>query len=241
MGPRCLAIALLAWSGTALAEDLIVIESNAPGLANGTVVADGNAIEVPAGAKVVLVGMSGKTVPLSGPYKGVPSAGSGKSDSRLTAVVASLLQPRQEETGSVGAVRAIDWRKDHVKTAGDVMLLDAGQSGTQCAADAKQAALTRNPAAAADKVVLMSADNGATETLSWPIGKPSLAWPAGVPLEDGNTYLVELPPQSAVTQFTVKLLNKPAANDVERAVQLSEAGCKAQALLMLSVVAKGAK
>jgi hypothetical protein len=243
-----MAIALLAWSGTALAEDLVVIESSdLKVLAEGTMIGDGKALELPAGVKIVLMGGSGKTVRLAGPYKGTPSAGTGAGDGRLVTALVSLVQRREDDTSRIGAIRAIDWRKEAVKSEADVLVVDVGERGTQCitGTDAKTVSFVLDPEKkkGSEKVVLMSAETGAMETLTWPAGKgiPTLAWPNEVPLDDGNTYLVELPPQSSLTQFTLKVIPPKAGNGVQRLAQLSEAGCNAQARLMLEVLKKSAQ
>jgi len=245
MSPRWMVMALLCWGTPALAEDLVVIDaSNAPGFPEGTVIADGKSVELPAGAKVILIGASGKTVPLTGPYKGVPSSGTGKADSRMVIALTSLVQPRQAETNIVGAVRAINWRTASVKSAGDVYVLDGSLSEQQCltAANLKQASFVFDPERKkpSDALTLLSAESGSAETLS-PFGKSGIAWPKNIPLEDGYTYLVEVPGQSTVFQFGLKVIAKPAENDVQRAMQLLEAGCTVQAKLMIEVVKKAAQ
>jgi hypothetical protein len=252
MNPRWMGMLLLAgigaWSGAALAEDLVVIETSDPKvLAEGAMVADGKAIELPAGARVVLVGGSGKTVQLAGPYKGVPSAGTDKGDSRIVVALASLVTRRPDETTSVGAIRAVNWRKDFVKSVSDVMMVDVDQRGTQCVleSNAKQIALIMDPSKkVADKFGMVSAEAGTAETLTWPAISapyPKLGWPASLPIEDGNTYLIEMPQRTSINQFTVKVLTKPAANNVDRMAQLAEAGCDAQARLMVEVLKKAAQ
>ena len=243
MSPRWMMIALLSWSGAALAEDLIVIDvSNAPGLAEGTVVPDGKSVELPAGAKAILIGASGKTVPLTGPYSGVPSS-TGKADSRLVTALTSLVQPKGAETHQVGAVRAIPWRAPQIVASSDVFMLDGSQSGQQCLLQSNaKVSLFFDPAKkTADTLTVLSAESGTAETLNMVDGKAGVAWPKNIPLEEGNTYLVEMPGQKAVNQFTVKVLAQAAENDVQRAVQLLDAGCVDQAKLMIEVVKKAAR
>jgi hypothetical protein len=252
MNPRWMAIALLAatgaWGSTVLAEDLIVIEtSNDKVLAEGTVIADGKPLKLPAGVKVTLVGGSGKALELAGPYDGVPSAGTDKSDNRVVVALASLVTRRGEDSARVGAFRDIPWRTGFVNNAGDVMsAVDVDQRGPQCVLDPnpKQLALVLDPAKkTANSFGLVSAESGMAESLAWPTSGayPKLAWPATLPIEDGNTYLVDMPQRSSVVQFTLRVLSKPAQNNVERMAQLVEAGCNVQAKLMLEVLKKAAK
>jgi hypothetical protein len=244
MSPRMLAIGLLCWSGAALAEDLVVIESEgAPSLAVGAMIADGKSIELPAGAQVVMVGATGKTVSLAGPYKGVPSSGSASGDGKLMMALASLVRPKEEETSKIGAVRAVPWRTNLVKAEADVMVLDAGLKETQCVVqpDPKELVMVLKPDKnRPEKVTVMSVETGAATELMWPGDRVSVRWPSTLPFEDGNTYLVDIA-QRPITQFTVKVLPKPAANKVERAAQLMEAGCMDQAKLMVELIKQGAR
>jgi hypothetical protein len=245
MSPRMLAIGLLCWSGAALAEDLVVIESEgAPSLAVGAMLADGKSVELPAGAQVVMVGATGKTVSLAGPYKGVPSSGSASGDGKLMMALASLVRPKEEETSKIGAVRSIPWRTNLVKAEADVMALDVDLKGTQCVteADPKQIVLVVNPKKQrTETVTLMSVESGAAQELKWPKSDMSMKWPANLPFEDGNTYLFDIPQPTSLVQFTVKVLPKSAANKVERAAQLMEAGCTDQAKLMVELIKQAAR
>lgn len=250
MSPRMLALALLCWSGAVLAEDLVVIESEkAPELGLGAMIADGKSIDLPAGAKVVLVGASGKTVSLAGPYSGTPSAGTPKGNSKLVMALASLVQGKSEETGFVGATRRLPWRTKLVKTEADVLALDAELKETQCVIepDPKQVVMLLDPAkdGRAEKVTVMSVETGAAAELKWPAKVMAMKWPSSLPFEDGNTYLIDIPQQadprqSSLSQFTVKVLPKTAANSVVRATQLIEAGCMEQARLMVELIKNSA-
>jgi len=247
MSARWMMIAILGWSGVALAEDLIVIDvSNAPGLAEGTVIADGKAVELPAGAKVTLIGASGKTIPLNGPYKGVPGAGTEKGDGRLMVALTSLVQSRSDNTSKVGALRTVKyWRSAKVETSSDVYMIDGSLSDAQCVskANSKQLALVFDPAKKGDSVqmTLLAVESGTMESLVMTDGATGVSWPSNMAVEDGNSYLVEVQGRKEVNQFTVKVLDKPAANDVQRAAQLLEAGCTEQARLMIEVLKKSAK
>lgn len=247
MSARWMMIAILGWSGVALAEDLIVIDvSNASGIAVGDVIGDGKAIELPAGAKATLIGASGKTVPLNGPYKGVPSAGTDKGDGRLMVALTSLVQGRSDGTAKVGAVRAFPWRTPDVKQASDVYKLDGSLNEPQCLlkSNLNQVALVFDPAKhTSNQVTLMSVDSGRPESLvmAKADARTGVVLPPTVALEDGNSFLVDMEGRKEATQFNIKVLDKPASNDVQRAVQLMEAGCTEQAKLMIEVVKKSAQ
>lgn len=246
MSPRMLALALLCWSGAALAEDLVVIESEwAPAFALGAVVADGKAIELPAGAKVVLVGASGKTVSLVGPYIGTPSAGTPKGDGKLMVALASLVKGKSEETGFVGATRTLSWRvvTEQIRTEADVMALDAGLEDTQCIveSDPKKVVMVLDKPKRAEQVTVMSVENGTMAEFAWPKETVTRKWPEALPLESGNTYLVDIANPVSLAKFTVNVLPKTAANPVERTSQLIEAKCLEQARLMVELIKKSAR
>lgn len=99
---------MLAGAGAVEAADLVVINSNAPGIAKGAVIDDAKPISVPAGSRVSLVSATGAVVTINGPFDGPPSqrAGGGGGDGRLVASLATLLQgtpPTRPSSGRIAA------------------------------------------------------------------------------------------------------------------------------------------
>jgi hypothetical protein len=231
-------------SATVRAEDFVVVESSAPTLAAGAQVASGASVTVPDKARVVLLAASGQIVTLTGPYQGVPAAGGGGGDSRLLTAVASLVHSNQQESGSVGAVRAADvqWRADTIKAPHDVFAINASDGGDSCLDDLGTAMLTRNPSAPAGIVTIHAMDGDAKATVTWPAATARVPWPAALKLADGASYVIEPPDQASAAVATIHLLPPGAPKgDIERVTQLVEIGCTDQAKLLLGVLVKAAK
>ena len=229
----------------AQAEDFVVVESSVPALAAGASVASGSALTIPDKGRVVLLAASGQIVTLTGPFQGVPAAAAGGAgDSRLLTAVASLVHANQQESGSVGAVRAADvpWRADTIKAPHDVLAIDATDGGDACLDDLGNAILTRKPSAAAGSVTIHAMDGDATATVAWPAAAVRVPWPAALKLVDGASYVMEGAGQESAAIATIHLLPPGAPkSDIQRVTQLAEIGCTDQAKLLLGAIVKAAK
>ena len=243
--PTAITLAFAMAGFAARAEPLVVIESNAPALAVGTVVADGASVTLPDKARVVLAGESGQLVTLTGPFNGVPPAKKTcDSGGRVLTAISSLVNTNKNETGSVGAVRAADvaWRSDTAKSLQDVLAVDVANGGDVCLYDANAGALVRNPASPPGTVTIHAMDGDQTAKFDWPKGAMREPWPKDLPLGDGKAYIIEVTGQSEAAMATIHVLPAgKATSDLQRAAQLADNGCSDQAKLLLTVMAKGAK
>ena len=243
--PYAMAFTLTVTAFAARAEDLVVIDSTAAEVKVGAVVASGASITVPDKARVVLAAESGQIITLTGPFQGVPpsKAADGASGRVLTAI-SSLVKQSENETSSVGAVRAADvkWRAEAAKSLQDVLAIDVADGGDVCLYDANAAALTRNPASPPGTVTIHAMDGDAMAKFDWPKGALLQPWPKQLPLGDGKAYVIEVSGQSEAAMTTVHILPPDkASSDLQRAAQLADSGCDGQAKLLLKVMAKSAK
>jgi hypothetical protein len=231
---------VLCVAASAATAEMVVIESNVPTLAVGKVLPARANVSIADKGRVVVLAPTGKMVTLQGPYSGAVPGGDAKPDSRLALALASLVQRKGEETGSVGAMRALGpERIDAVKSAADVLTIDPSAEGPVCLYEPGAKSFKRNPLSRLDKLVIHDIDSGESAPLSWPADKETIAWPAALPLKHGKSYLVEQPGRAVANQITV-LFVKPGtgASDIERAAQLAEAGCDTQAWLLLRFAGK---
>jgi hypothetical protein len=239
-----LALGLLgAVSFPAVSAELLVIESNEPAVAVGTLLPGGATVKVADKRRVVLVDPAGKTVTLNGPFDGAPPQVEAKGDGRLLTALASLVRRKGEETGSVGAVRAIDagWRSEWAKDLKDVLTIDPTSGGNACVYDAGKAELVRNPLNPVAPALVLDSETGETAPLEWKQGLDRLSWPSAVPVADGRSYVFEQPGKPTATILTLRVLRaRGGASDIERVAQLAEAGCDEQARLLLRVIGKSA-
>ena len=194
--------------------------------------------------RIVVLAPTGKMVTLQRPYSGAVPGGDAKPDGRLALALASLVQRKGEETGSVGAMRTLSGseRIDAVKSAADVLTIDPSAEGPVCLYEPGAKSFQRNPMSRLDKLVIHDVDSGESATLAWPKDKETIAWPTALPLKHGKSYLVEQPGRAAANQITVHFVKpETGASDIERAAQLAEAGCDTQAWLLLRFAGKNSR
>jgi len=234
---------LFAAASSANAE-MVVIESSEPTLAVGKVLGATESVRLAEKSRVVLLAPTGKMVALQGPYSGAPPAAEAKGDGKLAAALASLVKRKGEEAGSVGAMRALgaNSRIDSVNEVADVMTIDPASEGAVCVYDPGAKKLARTPLSPVERLVIHDVESGDSATVRWPKDKEFAAWPESLPLKDGNSYLFEQPGRANASQLTVHFLKPDAgASDVERAAQLAEAGCDAQAWLVLRLAGRNVR
>jgi hypothetical protein len=228
----------------AAAEDLVVIDSSVPALPPGATVGSAASVEVPTGGRVVLASQSGQVVTINGPYKGAPPAAAGGTGAGSADVLKVLptLFGRADQRQALGAVRATDaaWRQDSVKSLSDVMAIDSTDGGDVCIVDPANTVLVHNPSRRGP-MTIEPMNGGDKVTVDWPKDTLHLPWPAKLPIADGDAFVFEQQGESAAAIVTVHVLPAQAASELGRAAQMAEAGCRDQARLLVSLVAKSAK
>jgi hypothetical protein len=235
---------VLCAAASAATAEMVVIESNVPTLAVGKVLAASDKVSIADKGRVVVLAPTGKMVTLQGPYSGAVPGGDAKPDGRLALALASLVQRKGEETGSVGAMRALgaEARIESLKNASDVLAIDPTAEGAVCVYEPGAKRLARNPLSPIEKLVIHDIDSGESATVVWPKDKETAAWPAALPLKHGKSFLFEQPGRANASQVTVQFVKpEAAASDVERAAQLAEAGCDTQAWLLLRLAGKNSR
>jgi len=231
---------VLCVAASAATAEMVVIESNVPTLAVGKVLPASANVSIAEKGRVVVLAPTGKMITLQGPYSGAVPGGDAKPDGRLALALASLVQRKGEETGSVGAMRALGpERIESVKNAADVLTIDPSGEGPVCLYEPGSKSFLRNPLSRLDRLVIHDIDSGESATLVWPTDRQTVAWPAALPVKNGKSYLVEQPGRAVANQITVHFVKpETGASDIERAAQLAEAGCDTQAWLLLRLAGK---
>ena len=217
---------VLCAAASAATAEMVVIESNVPSLAVGKVLAASANVSIAEKGRVVVLAPTGKMVTLQGPYSGAVPGGDAKPDGRLALALASLVQRKGEETGSVGAMRTLGPdRIEAVTSAADVLTIDPSAEGPVCLYEPGAKTFKRNPLSRLEKLVVHDIDSGESAALAWPKDEETITWPATLPLKNGKSYLVELPGRAVANQITVHFVKpETGASDIERAAQLAEAG-----------------
>ena len=216
----------------ALAGNLVVVTSTAPGLEPGKMIADGAAVDLPKGTVVTLISETGKMITLKGPHSGPAGTTSGKGgDGTLVKALSKLIAPVGKESGALGAMRSAGT----AKAPDSPWQLDVGRSGKACVPPGGKAELWRPDAASGGQMTLKGMRGGGKASVPWPAGSNTLAWPAGVTLKDGGTYLIRFKGVPTARRLTLYWVPNDLPTDAHRAAWMAEKGCKRQAKRLLGI------
>ena len=219
-----LALLALATTSPAWAGKILVLESDGMDeYAAGRTFDGSGQIDVPAGARLVLMDERGVAVTIKGPYTGIPGGGDRSTGpSFLDRLAAIVKAPSIADNHPVlGATRAMT----PVPVLPNKWALDVTATGSACVRGVSDAALWRpTPRPATTITLARRSPTTPVVTKSWPINEATLPWPAEAPLEEGASYLVTL--ATATTQHILNVRVAPATDsDVALLDWMAGAGC----------------
>lgn len=225
------------WAAPGLAADLVVIASDDPSIALGTKIDGSKPIAISAGASLVLVSSTGRTIKLAGPYSGKPEPSATGDDDGL---VDSLSQLIKEEGGSSTTLAVFRGGLDKTPIGRpDIWGVDIAREGRYCLRPDRPAMLWWY-AARPGAVVKLSdnEDESGGARIRWPQSKKYTAWPDALALSDGATYVARFRSGDTGTPLTTVLM--PALDtDAHRAAWMAKHGCARQALGVLDAMGEG--
>ncbi len=223
-----LGIALaLSIAAPARAAELVVIESDAPALQEGSLVDTGRDISVPAGARVTLMAASGEKVRIDGPFAGKPPASAKAGDPRLLVAVARLLDPGAKDTTALGAFRG---RRGSSLVGPDT--IDAVRGGHFCVLQDMAPRLRRGvPATTPEWGRLTAIREGVDGEVAWSGGMTVADWPRAVPIVEGGRYMLA---RAHGNPVRIVLHVEPKGHALAARLEwMLDKGCREQAVLML--------
>lgn len=183
---RSIAFASIFFCCGALA-DYVVLESNTEQFAPGQLVSDPRALDLPAGAQLVLMSRQGQTLSLDG------SAGSteksGQSDTDIKLMLANLVNYTRDEHVSLGGTRGgIDTSADN-----DTPLwsLNPYISGIQCVIDGGSLLVYRSDTSTDLELTVNRPGTDVSGILKWSKGQHETQWPDEVPVFNGERYVIK--------------------------------------------------
>jgi hypothetical protein len=228
-GATAMAVALAA--GTALASELVVVESHGIRMAPGTSIDGSRPLALQEGQQVTLLAATGQVVKLVGPSEAAPDGSVSANDGGQANAVTALLTARQARTSEVGVVRG---EKD-VKLP-NPWVVDVTHPGTSCVATGRPVVLWRSADTSATQVSIAPADRSWSVSGQWPAGADQLSMPANLPLHDQTSYVINVGGKMA--PVTMRLIPSSVANDVMRASWMTQVGCDNQADALLAMLKK---
>ncbi len=220
-----LAAALLATSGAALA-DILVVRSTGPSarsFAPGKRLPETARISLKPGDQLVVLDGRGTRI-IRGPgtfTAGVPPAGRLASSG-----------PASQRRARIGAVRGIESGELRPPS---IWHVDVARSSNVCVADPAKVALWRADPGKALTLNIGGA-GGRTKQLGWQPGSSMLAWPSDLPVTDGAEYRISW--SGGATPTTLRFRTMPArpAGLEDMAQTLIRNRCEAQLDLFIDTV-----
>jgi hypothetical protein len=222
-------IALALAPPMARAGDALVLESTEASLPRGSVVKDGAAVEVAAGANVTLIGQDGSTVTVEGPHSGPIGAPAGDGSDDLVGGLALLFGEGGTDASSFGAVRGLS------DGTGEVWTIDLSVSGRRCVEPAGTIALRRGAAGSGQFRAIAS---GAEVPLAFADEAAVQPWPATVPVVDGADYGFIPDGSGSLVHIVVQTVPSALPTTAHVASWLARQGCGPQALALLDQLAE---
>jgi hypothetical protein len=104
--------------------------------------------------------------------------------------------------------------------------LDITQSGKLCVANPSHLTLWRPQKD--DEIKLTIRGGGSEQTLDWPAGRDTIAWPASLPVTTGAEYQLSQPDSGDMARVTFVTLVNPPADSIGTAQSLIANGCDNQ-------------
>lgn len=219
----------------ALAAEIVIIESTVPGIEAGSIVADTDAITVPAGELIVIVEEDGSSRTIEGPFKGAIGSAGEAAGGGLIANLGKLVQDREKSRQVLGAIRAAPGQ-----IAPEVFLVDVGRSGIACVPDGEMVTLWRPETLGMETEFTLEAATGTASTrVLWPENVQTLDWPGDLAAKDGAVYRARLMAAPRPAEITLRRIPAELASDAERIAWMIEAGCRRQARLALEALTGG--
>lgn len=171
----------LGLAARALAADVVLLASTAPGYAPGMAIALTDRLALPDGASATLLFRSGEMLKLRGPFDGTLEHLSRTGQALSVSGLAEVFRLQGVDASVIGGTRTLGGGRQRM--ALDDVQVDPQRSGNYCIASATSVWLGRP---AADDGVYGLRRYGNVRQLAWPADVPRIAWPDDVPIEDGD-------------------------------------------------------
>jgi hypothetical protein len=224
------AVVLFAMACPALATQLFVAASTAPGLTRGAIIDGDEPLSLPEGARVTLIAPDGKTVTLDGPFHGPPDGGAGTDDRELFAALSDLVSSQNASIASLGGTRG-----GPESVPEDPFTVVLGASGSHCVPASQPMRLWRPDTKSSSLLTIRPGSGSAQAPVEafWPEGAAAMPWPEDLALEEGATYLIRLYDGVSLTEAVLHRVPEDLPSEAHRIAWMAEHGCTRQALRLL--------
>jgi len=209
--------------------EIIILESTAPGLKSGQVLADSARINIPAGKRAQLILPSGRTKTLKGPFSGDVSSltRSEKSNAGLFKRVMDAVRKSGRDDTGFAAVRRLGGSGGMSGSGPSWTSVPADKSGTYCLAKGAPPLIMRPRNISLKKLTLRNRDSNKAATITWNRGQKSVPWPPALLPADNSHYSFKLAGR-AEKELTFRMMPRDELNDENLLRALDQRGCQKQ-------------
>jgi hypothetical protein len=169
------------------AEDAVLVSSTVERYVAGSVITDAQTLALAAGASATLLFRSGGIVQVKGPFEGrldaVRPAGAPAGAEGLV----QALRGQGVEASVIGATRGFTMPSAHAAMTGAPVNVDVRTSAIYCIGP-KDTLWLRGSSVTSGTIRLRHGRS--VREVAWPEGAGRIAWPADVPVEDGDRFEV---------------------------------------------------
>ena len=219
-----IAAVLVAAAGVAQAAQLVVIDAKgsiSKTTPIGSVIDDTN-LDIQDHDQLTVMTATGETIQVDGPHKGPVGAPTG-GDPGMLQKLSDVMKDRQ---ASFGATRNAGFLADPGERKADPWAIDASFSSTACVFEGRPAQLFLPKSANASSVTVKDETSGKSAAIDWPTDGSNAAWPASLPVVDGDQYTVSF--GASHRTLTLKKV-ATAASEGQGSLLAAGAGCRGQA------------
>ena len=231
-----IAVCWLVATWSALAGELVVIESTESTLKPGQIVDASAALTLPSGVHLKLLAEDGTVTNLKGPFSGLPPvAGTPGGVTKIKAdglvkALSRLMVGDAAGNQVLGVIRGGSMTKT---TVIDLWAVDVQRSGDYCVLANAVPNVSRSKRHKSVTLTLKTLPDDVKVSVRWPVGRNRMAWPEKMPLTDGGRYLAKLSDRSTVSKLMIHLV-PVLPSDAHRVVWMAERGCSRQARALLA-------
>jgi hypothetical protein len=233
LGGRHLAIALILAAGASqAAADILVVRSTGPSARSfppGKSLKENGRITLQANDSLIVLDGRG-TRTLRGPGTFAPND---PAQGRSQAVMSGLTSAGPQRRARIGAVRSVGIAAPRSPS---IWHVDVAKSSNVCLADPSLVQLWRADATKRATLTVTRDGDNRSQTVAWPIGETTLAWPAQLPISDGASYRLSWPGAPTPTMLHFKTLPSKPVGLEDMASSLIQNQCEAQLDLLIETV-----
>jgi hypothetical protein len=217
---------------SAVAAQFVVIDSTSPNLPAGAIVEGTRLVSIAEGERVTLVPEDGNTRTIRGPFNGAleDKQEARAKNSGMIQTLAKFVALDQGRT--IGAVV----RGETTAALDEPFLLPIDVGGRFCVRHGSVTLWRPNASEAQTLIVKEFGGQADLMRTPWPAGDDQIAWPAGVALKDGKTYVLGLRGGARARQIHVVLLNGGAPTTAHEIARLADHECFRQARSLLQTL-----